>query len=170
MDLKNYIRDVKDFPKKGIIFKDITPLLSSSEAFTYTIDRFIENIGEKAEVIVWLDARGFIFGGVIAYKLWIPFVPIRKKWKLPYETLEESYDLEYGKNEFEIHTDAIKKWQKVAIVDDLLATGGSMKASCNLIEKLGWKIISINFLIELWFLDGGKKLSKYTKNSLIIYD
>ncbi len=168
MNLENYIRDVKDFPKEGIDFKDITPLLSHPKAFTYTIDAFVENMRD-VEVIVGLDARGFIFWAAVAYKLGKPFVPVRKKGKLPYDSISESYSLEYGENTFEIHKDAINSGQKVAIIDDLLATWGSALASCNLVEKLGGEIVSINFLIELGFLDGGEKISKYKRNSIITY-
>lgn len=168
MNLTNYIRDVADFPKPGIVFKDITPLLGNPEAFCSSIDQFCECIS-GAEVVVALDARGFIFGAAVAEKLKIPFVPVRKKGKLPYTTFSQSYQLEYGENTFEIHSDAFVAGTKVAMIDDLLATGGSMKAACQLVEKLGGQIISINFLIELGFLQSETYLEKYPKHSLITY-
>lgn len=168
MDLEKYIRDVPDFPQEWIMFKDITPLLSSPEAFSHAIDIFSQHM-QWVDVIVWLDARGFIFWWALAYKLGIPFVPVRKKWKLPYKTITQSYSLEYGENTFQVHEDAINPWQQVAMIDDLLATWGSMRAACNLVEQLGGQIHSINFLVELSFLDWQKQLEWYKKNSLIAY-
>ena len=168
MNLEHFIRDIPDFPKKGIIFKDISPLLSSPSAFQESIDLLAKNISQ-ADIIVWLDARGFIFWWALAYKLWIPFVPVRKKWKLPYDTISIDYDLEYGKNTFEIHTDSIKQWQKVVIVDDLLATGWTALAACKLVENLWWIVESIEFVIELSFLQGSEKLQGYKINSLLKY-
>lgn len=168
MNLNDYIKDIVDFPKKGIVFKDISPLLASSEAFNACIDLLAENIWD-AEVIVWLDARGFIFGWALAYKLQKPFVAVRKAWKLPDETISIQYDLEYGSNTFEIHKNAISKWQKVVVIDDLLATWWTAQAACELIEKLWWEILSVEFVIELAFLQGRKNLSKYRVNSLLKY-
>ena len=168
MNLENYIRDIPDFPQEGIIFKDISPLLSDPLAFSESIDLLVKNI-DNIDVIVWLDARGFIFGWALAYKLWLPFVPVRKKWKLPYDTISIDYDLEYGKNTFEIHTDAIKQWQKVVIIDDLLATGWTALAACKLVEELWWIVESIEFVIELSFLQGSEKLKDYKINSLLKY-
>lgn len=168
MNLVDYIRDVPDFPQKWIVFKDITPLLLSPDAFSYAIDEFSKNM-VWVDVIVGLDARGFILWGAVAYKLWLPFVPVRKKEKLPHEVISESYSLEYGVNTFEMHADAIKKWQKVAMIDDLLATGGSMRAACNLVETLWWEIVSTNFLVELAFLWWRGCLDGYKKNTLITY-
>ena len=169
MNLTNYIYDVPDFPEKGIVFRDITPLLAHPKAFDYCISLLAENAA-WADVIVWLDARGFIFGWAVAHKLKLPFVPIRKIWKLPRETLSESYSLEYDNNTFEIHTDAIQPGQKVALIDDVLATGGTMRAACNLVEKLGWEIQTLNFVMELAFLGWEKTLSTYTKKSLVVYN
>lgn len=171
MDLKKFIRDIPDFPKKGIVFKDITPLLAEPKAFKETVNRFAaftKKIGAK--VIVGIDSRGFIFGGAVAYKLGLKFVPIRKKGKLPYSTVSQNYDLEYGTSIVEMHTDAIKKNEKVLIIDDLLATGGTMKAACSLVEKLNGKIAGIAFLVDLTFLKGAKKLKSRKILSLIKYE
>lgn len=168
MKLNEYIRDVKDFPKEWIIFKDITPLLSSPEAFDYVCEKIATQIS-WVDKIVALDARGFIFGWAIANMLEIPFIPIRKEGKLPWETISVKYDLEYWSNTFEIHKDSINAGEKIAIIDDLLATGGSVTAACQLVEKLWWVVQSLNFVIELWFLWWKEKLNKYEINSLIIY-
>lgn len=168
MDLKNYIREIKDFPIKWIWFKDITPILQNPEAFEYCINKFAENIWET-DVIVWLDARWFLFAWALSYKLWKPLVIIRKKWKLPYDSISVDYELEYSKNTFEIHTDSIKKWQKIAIIDDLLATWWTALASCQLVEKLWWIVDSVNFVVDLTFLDWKQKLGNYKINSLIEY-
>ena len=168
IDLKEYIRDIPNFPKKWIIFKDITTLINNSEAFSYTIDKFAEKL-QHVDKIVWLDARGFIFASALCYKLKKPLVIIRKTWKLPHDTITESYELEYWENSMDIHIDSILPWEKVAIVDDLLATGWTVRASINLIEKLGWVIDSLNFVIELDFIEANKKLSNYKINSLVHY-
>lgn len=168
MDLTKYVRDVKDFPKEWIVFKDITPLLENSEAFCFTIDKLSEKL-KDVDKIVWLDARGFLFASALSYKLNKPLVIIRKSWKLPYDTITESYSLEYWENSMDIHTDSIQSWDKVAIVDDLLATGWTIWASINLVEKLWWKIDSLNFIIELDFLEARKNLEKYEINSLLHY-
>ncbi|NDK08741.1 adenine phosphoribosyltransferase [Candidatus Gracilibacteria bacterium] len=168
MNLEQYIRDIVDFPKEGIVFKDITTLLINPEAFCYTIDKFAEKLGD-VDKIVGLDARGFIFASAVAYKLKKPLVIVRKTGKLPHDTITESYSLEYGKNSMDIHIDSINKGDKIAIVDDLLATGGTVQASINLVEKLGGVIDSLNFVIELDFLEANKKLSKYNINSLVHY-
>lgn len=171
MNLEKFIRDIPNFPTKGIIFKDITPLLASSKAFSHAINRFCLFAKKiHAKTIVGIDSRGFIFGGAIAYKLGLKFVPVRKKGKLPYSTISQNYDLEYGTNTIEMHTDAIKKGERVLIIDDLLATGGTMEATCNLVEKLGGKIAGIAFLIDLAFLNGAKKLKPYKILSLIKYE
>jgi len=168
MNLENYIKDVPDFPSEWIIFKDISPLLSNTQAFNEAIDQIAKNILD-CDIIVWLDARGFIFGWALAYKLSKPFVPVRKKGKLPWETIQVDYDLEYGSNTFELQKDVIKPWQKVAVIDDLLATWWTALASCQLIEKLWWEVTSIEFIIELWFLDWREKLKNYKINSLLTY-
>ncbi len=167
--LKNKIRDVPDFPKKGIIFKDITPILSDHGVFKKVIDAFVERYKDKGiDAIAGIESRGFIFGAPIAKDLGVSFVPIRKKGKLPYKTVEASYDLEYGSATIEMHVDAVKKGQKVVIVDDLLATGGTAAATTELIEKQGGKIVECAFVVELSFLDGRKKL-KSDIFSLISY-
>lgn len=167
MDLQNYIRDIQNFPKEGITFKDITPLLQSPEAFTYTIESMAKNLTD-ADVIVWLDARGFIFASAIAYALEKPLVIVRKTGKLPHTAHTEKYDLEYGSASFDLHIDSIEEGQKVAIIDDVLATGGTAKAAWNLVKKSGWILHSYNFLMELSFLDGRKNLTSKI-NSLITY-
>ena len=170
MDLTKYIRDIPDFPKKGIIFKDITPLLANPEAFQYTINQFCDFTQKNnIETIVAIDARGFIFGGAIANQLGLKFVPVRKKGKLPWDTKNEKYDLEYGSAEIEIHSDALKENEKVLIIDDLLATGGTAKATCTLVEQLKANIRGVAFLIDLTFLKGAKKLAPYEIFSLIKY-
>jgi len=170
MDLTKYIRDVPDFPKEGIIFKDITPLLATPEAFQYTINQFCDYAKKNdIEAIVGIDARGFIFGGAVANQLGLKFVPVRKKGKLPWKTVSKKYDLEYGSAEIEIHSDALKENEKVLIIDDLLATGGTAKATCNLVEQLKADIKGIAFLIDLTFLKGAEKLAPYKTFSLIKY-
>ncbi len=168
MNISQYIRDVENFPIEWITFKDITPLLQNPEAFEYTINQLSEKIID-ADAIIGLDARGFLFAWALAYKLGKPLNVVRKAWKLPYKTISIDYELEYWKNTFELNIDAIKPWQKVAIIDDLLATGWTARAACNLVEKLWWIVHSINFVIELDFLEWRSKLSKYTINSLLNY-
>lgn len=168
MDLKNYIRDVENFPIDWVTFKDITPILSSTEAFAYTIDEFSKFLSWVDKIIA-LDARWFIFWWALSYKLWIPFIPIRKAWKLPHKSISVDYKLEYWKNTFELHEDSINIWDSVAIIDDLLATWWTAQASVKLVEKLWWKIHSLNFLANLTFLDWEKKLNWYNINSLIKY-
>lgn len=171
MDLKKYIASVPNFPTEGILFRDITPLMADGEAFKYAcgeLIKFAKEVG--ADVIAGPESRGFIFGCPIAYELGIGFVPIRKPGKLPRETIEVEYELEYGRNKLAIHKDAIKKGQKVVIVDDLLATGGTIKASINLIEKLGGEVVGLAFLIELTDLEGRKRIGdKYKFKTLIQY-
>ena len=170
MDVKDYIREIPDFPKEGINFKDITTLMQNGEVFKTTIDRFVENLKDKeVDLIVGPEARGFLMGTPVAYALGVGFVPVRKPGKLPSEIISYSYGLEYGEDTLEIHKDSIKKGQKVAIVDDLLATGGTMEATAKLIEKLGGEVVSMQFLIELESLKGRENLSKYDVNSLVKY-
>ena len=170
MDLKDYIREIPDFPKEGINFKDITTLMQNGEVFKTTIYRFVENLKDKeVDLIVGPEARGFLMGTPVAYALGVGFVPVRKPGKLPSEIISYSYGLEYGEDTLEIHKDSIKKGQKVAIVDDLLATGGTMEATAKLIEKLGGEVVSMQFLIELESLKGRENLSKYDVNSLVKY-
>ena len=157
--LKAAIRDVHDFPKPGIVFKDITPILGNGELFRLAIDEFIAAIGgEKPDKIVGIDARGFIFGAAMADRLGVGFVPVRKKGKLPWETNGVSYSLEYGEAHVEIHKDAVLPGERVVLVDDLLATGGTASAALKLIQGLGGEVICLLFLIELEFLDGRKNL------------
>jgi adenine phosphoribosyltransferase len=170
MDLKNYIRDIPDFPKKGIIFKDITPLLKTPEAFSYTINTLHEHYKDKnISKIISVEARGYIFGGVLAYKMGCGFVPVRKPGKLPAETISLDYTLEYGTNTVEIHKDAISNGERILVFDDLLATGGTVQATCQLVEELGGTIVGCAFLIDLTFLKGSEKLKKYDVFSLIQY-
>lgn len=170
MNLYSLIRDVKDFPTEGILFRDITPLLQNAEGLQYSID----TIGEKLEgldfdLVIGPESRGFIFGVPVAYKLKKGFIPVRKPGKLPYEHISQTYDLEYGTSTIEVHVDAIKKGQKVVIVDDLLATGGTTKAMIELIEKLGGEIVKMVFLIELEALKGREVLEGYEVESILKY-
>lgn len=168
--LKKYIRDVPDFPKKGIIFKDITTLLKEGEAFAHVIDILYKRYkNAKIDKIIAVESRGFIFGGALAYKLGVGFVPVRKRGKLPSKTHSVTYDLEYGTDTLEIHCDAIKKGDRVLLLDDLLATGGTAKAVSELIEKMGGEIVEIAFLIELTFLDGRGKLKNHNIFTMIRY-
>ena len=170
MDLKQIVRVIENFPKEGISFKDITTLLQNGEALKFAIDEIIADLKDKdVDLIVGPEARGFLMGTPVAYGMGVGFVPVRKPGKLPWEVESLEYDLEYGSNILEIHKDAIKPGQKVAIVDDLLATGGTMEAAAELIEKLGGEVVSMQFLIELEDLDGREKLTKYNVNSLIKY-
>jgi len=169
-DLKSYIRDVPDFPKKGIIFKDITTLLKSGEVFKEVIDTFADRYKTtELDSIVSVEARGFIIGSALAYKLGKGIIPVRKKGKLPYKTDSITYDLEYGTDTLEIHKDAINPKDRVLIIDDVLATGGTISAVAQLVEKQGGEIAEIAFLIELGFLKGRDKLKKYNVFSLIKY-
>ena len=171
MDLKKSIRIVEDFPKKGISFKDITTLVADGEAFKYSIDAIVEHLKDKnVDIILGPEARGFIFGVPVAYALGVGFVPVRKKGKLPFETVSVSYDLEYGTDVLEIHKDAIKKGQRVAIVDDLLATWGTIEAVTRLVEAAGGEVVALDFAIELTELNGRDKLKGYEVMSLVQYD
>jgi len=168
--LKAHIRDVPDFPKPGIVFKDITPILSDGQLFRLAVTIFAERYQRKSvEKIVAIDARGFILGGALAYHLGIGLAVVRKKGKLPYERISEEYALEYGTNTVEMHVDAIKPGQKAYIIDDLLATGGTAEAAAKLVEKCGGEIVELAFLVELEFLKGREKLSKYPVFSAITY-
>lgn len=170
MNLEEKIRDVPDFPKKGIVFKDITPLLKDAAAFKYVIELLTERYHDKGvEVVVAIEARGFILGAPLACNLGAAFVPVRKAEKLPAEVVSAQYSLEYGIDSLEMHKDAISPGQKVLIIDDLLATGGTVAATVELVEKLGGEVIGIAFLIELTFLNGRQKLKDYPVMSLIQY-
>ena len=168
--LEDWIRDIPDFPQKGILFKDITPLLQDKAAFHAAMDRLAAHYaGAGIEAVVGVESRGFIFGAVLAYLLNCGFVPVRKFGKLPYQTVTVEYELEYGTNIVEIHTDAIKPGQRVLIVDDLLATGGTVSAAMELVEKLGGYISGIAFLVELTFLRGREQLKGHDVFALIKY-
>jgi adenine phosphoribosyltransferase len=168
IDLEKCIRDVPDFPKKGIIFKDITPLLGNHQALRQAVEQLAEPFKTKGvEVVTGIESRGFIFGSLVAQRLKAGFVPIRKPGKLPARTISESYDLEYGTDTVEIHADAIRSGQKVLMIDDLLATGGTMSAACKLVEKLGGWIVGVAFVIELCFLNGRSKLPGREIHTLI---
>jgi adenine phosphoribosyltransferase len=170
MEFEKLIRDVPDFPKKGIIFKDITTLLQDGEAFRQAMNQIMKKyLDARIDKVVGIEARGFILGGVLAYKLGCGFVPARKPGKLPAKTIREEYTLEYGSNALEIHQDGIRKGERVLVVDDLLATGGTALATARLVEKLGGEVVAIQFLIELGFLHGREKLLSYPLHSLIAY-
>jgi adenine phosphoribosyltransferase len=168
--LKANIRDVPDFPKPGIVFKDITPILSDGQLFRLAVTIFAERYQRKSvEKIVAIDARGFIFGGALAHYLGIGLAVVRKKGKLPYESHEAEYELEYGQGVLELHVDAVKKQQRVVIIDDLLATGGTAEAAAKLVTKCGGEIVELAFLVELGFLRGREKLAPYPIFSAITY-
>jgi adenine phosphoribosyltransferase len=170
MDLKQYIRDVPDFPKPGIIFKDITTLLKSPEALRYTIDALASQYRDKGIAkVVGIESRGFIFASALAYQLGAGMVPIRKAGKLPAQTMREEYALEYGTDSIEIHQDAIAPGEAVLVLDDVLATGGTLAAACQLVEKLGGRIVEAATVIELTFLNGRQKLQRYPYFTLIQY-
>src|ERR1700722_12013617 len=169
--LKQLIREVPDFPKKGILFYDITTLLKDKVGFATLIDKFSEYyIGQKVDVVLGIEARGFIFGPALAYRLNAGFVPVRKPGKLPAETVKIKYDLEYGSDSLEMHKDAIQPGQRVIIVDDLLATGGTMDATIRLVKQLGGEIVGLTVAIELDFLKGRNKFPEYDVFSLLHYD
>jgi adenine phosphoribosyltransferase len=169
-DIERAIRNVPDFPKPGIQFKDITPVLSDGRLLEATIQFLIEgHRHQSVDKVVGIDARGFIFGAAAAVKLGAGFVPIRKKGKLPWNTHEQSYDLEYGSATVAIHVDAVKPGERVLLLDDLLATGGTAAAAVQLLEKLGAQIVGVNFVIELGFLDGRKRLNGYPVEALVRY-
>lgn len=170
MDLKSHIRNIKDFPKPGVMFRDITTLIKDPEAFNYTSDLLLSFVKDKKiDKVVGVESRGFIFGAVLAHKLNAGFVLVRKPGKLPAEKVSISYSLEYGEDKLEMHKDAIQPGDKVLLHDDLLATGGTMDAVCKLIEKLGGEIVQLSFIIELSFLHGRDKLEKYDVRSIVNY-
>ena len=168
LDLDALIRDVPDFPKPGVVFKDITPLLADADALKATADALAEPFaGRGVEIVAGIESRGFIFGSMVAERLSAGFVPLRKPGKLPAEKRSASFELEYGTDTIEIHADAVKPGQKVLIVDDLLATGGTMAAACELVEQLGGDVVGISFVIELCFLHGREKLGGQNIHTLI---
>lgn len=170
-DLKDYVRTIPDFPEEGIMFRDVTTVLKDAEGFKLAVDSMIKLLdGVEFDIIAGTEARGFMLGAPIAYALGKPFVPIRKAGKLPCETERVKYDLEYGSAEVEVHKDAINPGQRVVIVDDLIATGGTVEASAKLVEKLGGEVAKIIFLMELAGLEGTKKLAKYDVSSVIVYE
>ncbi|MFA5556146.1 MAG: adenine phosphoribosyltransferase [Flavobacteriaceae bacterium] len=168
--IETYIRDIPNFPKEGIIFKDITPLLNNVAARNEVLKNIIKNIPDvKIDKVIGVESRGFFFGILLAQELNAGFVPVRKKGKLPFDTVSASYELEYGTDILEIHTDAIKKGENILIHDDVLATGGTIKAVTKLVEKLGGNIIQLNFLMELEFLKGREKIKNYNTYSILKY-
>ena len=170
MDLAQHIRNVPDFPIEGIQFKDITTLLQDPVPFSASIEALLDHYSDEAiDVVVGVESRGFIWGAILAYELGVGFVPVRKPGKLPAETVRAEYTLEYGTNALEMHKDAIQPGQRALVVDDLLATGGTAKATCELVEQLGGEVVSVAFLIELTFLNGRDKLRGYDVVSLIQY-
>ena len=168
MEFEKYITDIKDFPKQGIVFKDITPLLGNAEAFSACAEALTKLVETPVDKVVCIDARGFFFGGLIAEKLNAGLIPVRKKGKLPDKTIKQSYSLEYGEDILEMHANAIKKGDRILIHDDVLATGGTAKAVCDLVTQLGGVIVQCNFIIKLDFLNGSTKLNAPVK-SLITY-
>ena len=169
--IEEYVRSIPDFPEPGIIFRDITSVLQDADGLQLAINSMQDCLKDlDVDVIAGTESRGFIFGMPIAYALGKAFIPVRKKGKLPCETVSAEYDLEYGKAEIEIHKDAVKPGQKVVLVDDLIATGGTMEASCKLVEQLGGEVVKILFLMELAGLKGREKLAKYDVASVITYE
>jgi adenine phosphoribosyltransferase len=169
--LRGLIRDVPDYPKKGIVFKDITTLIKRGDAFDEVMNIFYDQCKEKkVDLVAAVESRGFIFGGALADRLKVGFIPVRKFGKLPANTVEQKYDLEYGTDRLEIHQDAIEPGQRVLIIDDLLATGGTIAATCKLVEKLGGEVSKILIMIELGFLNGRDKLKDYDLFTLISYE
>ena len=168
--LRAAVRDVPDFPKAGIVFKDITPILKDGALFRDSVELFLEQCGgKKIDKIVGIDARGFLFGAAVAYALNIGFVPLRKKGRLPYKTESAAYTLEYGEAEMELHIDAIERGEKIVLIDDLLATGGTSASAVTLIKKVGGDLLEVIFLIELEFLHGRKKLEPTPVFSFLKY-
>lgn len=171
IDLKSVIREIPDYPKKGILFYDVTTLFKDPKANSFVADEIVRRCdGKKIDVVAGIESRGFILGGIIAGRLGVGFVPVRKRGKLPSATISETYEKEYGPDTLEIHKDAITPGQNVLIIDDLLATGGTAKASAKLIERLGGKVSGFAFIVELTFLPGRKTLEGYEISSLVSYD
>lgn len=169
--LKKYITNIPDFPKKGIIFRDVTSLLQSGEGFSAAVDEILKQLDDvEFDALLGLEARGFLFGAPVAYARKKGFIPVRKKGKLPRATVSAEYELEYGTAEVEIHTDSIKKGDKVVIIDDLIATGGTLEAAVKLVEQLGGEVVGIVCLIELTDLKGRDKLKKYNVRSIVSYE
>ncbi len=171
-DLKEYVRTIPDYPEPGIMFRDVTSILGDADGLHLAIDEMMKKIGDpnEVDVIVGTESRGFIFGMPIAYNLHKPFVLVRKKGKLPCETISRTYDLEYGSATIEMHKDSIKPGQRVVVVDDLIATGGTIEAAIKMIEELGGKVVKVVFLMELAGLNGREKLADYNVESVICYE
>ena len=168
--IRNHIRDIPDFPKQGIVFKDITPVLGHAEAFGACLDLFAERFKDAGiTTIVGIESRGFIFGGALAYKMKKRFVPARKPGKLPYEKVRIEYELEYGKDALEMHKDALKKGDRVLVLDDLLATGGTARGTCELVRKVGGEVVATAFVVELAFLNGAAKLAPLKPFALVAF-
>lgn len=171
MNLAEHIREIPDFPKEGILFKDITTLIGHREAFRATLDQFEQRFRAlELDAVVAVEARGYIFGAPLADRLGIRFVPVRKPGKLPYDTISEDYELEYGSNTLEIHSDALGQGEKVVVIDDLIATGGSAAATISLVEKLGGEVLALGCVIELAFLGGRQRLGGVPVEALLTYD
>jgi len=169
-DLKQYIREVPDYPKPGILFYDITTLLKNPLALRMTVDRFVWLFNQqRVDKVVGMESRGFMFGPIVAYNLNAGFVPVRKPGKLPHQTVEQSYALEYGSDRLQAHRDAIEPGERVLVVDDLVATGGTARATAQLVEQLGGQVVGMGFIIELTFLEPRQKLAEYPLESLIQY-
>jgi len=170
IELEDFIRIIPNFPKQGVIFKDITPLLANHEATEYCLQALLKMVeGLKIDKVVGVETRGFFFATLMAQALGVGFVPVRKPGKLPYATLKQPYELEYGWDALEIHEDAIQKGERVIVHDDVLATGGTAKAVCQLVEKLGGEVVQCNFIMQLDFLKGKEKLKKYNVTSILNY-
>ena len=170
-ELRKTIVEIPDFPKQGVLFRDITTLLKNGEALRFATEEIKRRCSDKKiDVVVGIESRGFILGGIIAYELGVGFVPVRKKGKLPREVVRAEYELEYGKDHIEMHTDGILKGQNVMVIDDLLATGGTAAAAVRLVESLGGRVVGLGFVMELSFLKGREKLRGYDMFSLIQYD
>jgi adenine phosphoribosyltransferase len=168
--LADLVRDIADFPKPGVVFKDITPLLGDPAAFSSAVDAIVVSFGRgKVDKVVGIEARGFIIAAPVAYHFNAGFVPLRKAGKLPFDTMSQSYELEYGTETLELHSDAITPQDRVLIVDDVLATGGTAAAACELVERTGATVAGLAFVIELSFLDGAKRISNYDYTSLLTY-
>jgi adenine phosphoribosyltransferase len=170
MNLKTFIRDIQDFPSKGVVFRDITPLLKDPKALKFTVEALIGLLGNvKIDKVVGMESRGFFFAPMLAAHLNAGFIPVRKPGKLPFTSIRHDYELEYGTDALEMHADAIQKGEKVLVHDDVLATGGTAQATCRLIEKMGGEIVQCNFLLELDFLNGKDKLLDYDVKALLHY-
>src|SRR5213593_4328968 len=170
MDLQRYIRDIRDFPKPGIVFRDITPLLADSVAFRATVDRFVEQYRGRADLVLGIESRGFIIGAAVAYGLGAGLAVVRKPGKLPARTYTARYDLEYGSDALEIHHDAVGNHHRVLLVDDLLATGGTASAAVELVQRCGGRVVGCAFVIELAFLNGRQRLAGQEVFALVRYD